>query len=99
MPNVDGYPEDEELKRIELWDREQGFNKLLDYVGTIWHWGEPWFKKIDERHYKLSTGGWSGNEDIIAALKANENMFWMFCWQESRRGGHFKFEIPKVNVK
>ncbi len=97
MVDGDGYPEDEELKRIELWDQVQGFNKLLDYVGNIWRW-ESYYKKIDERHYELHTGGWSGNESIIAALKVNEH-FWYFCWEESRRGGHYKFEIEEMYVK
>lgn len=41
----------------------------------------------------ISTGGWSGNEDIIRALKLNK-WFYCFYWVQSRRGGHYVFEIP-----
>jgi len=40
---------------------------------------------------RLVTGGWSGNEDAIAALR--RGMFWMW-WQSSTRGGAHEFEIP-----
>jgi len=40
---------------------------------------------------ELHTGGWSGNELIIDALK--KTTFWMLYWTMSRRGGHYYFEI------
>jgi len=43
---------------------------------------------------QLSCGGWSGNESIMTALEKNE-WFYCFYWEESRRGGHYKFEIRK----
>ena len=38
---------------------------------------------------ELTTGGWSENEEIIDIL-ANK-MFWFLWWQESKRGGYYKF--------
>lgn len=38
---------------------------------------------------ELTTGGWSENEEIINIL-AN-TMFWFIWWQESKRGGYYKF--------
>lgn len=38
---------------------------------------------------ELTTGGWSDNEEIIDIL-ANK-AFWLLWWQESKRGGYYKF--------
>lgn len=38
---------------------------------------------------ELTTGGWSGNEEIIDILC--NKMFWFLWWQESKRGGYYKF--------
>ena len=38
---------------------------------------------------ELTTGGWSENEEIIDIL-ANK-VFWFLWWQESKRGGYYKF--------
>lgn len=38
---------------------------------------------------ELTTGGWSENEEIINILC--DKMFWFLWWQESKRGGYYKF--------
>jgi hypothetical protein len=38
---------------------------------------------------ELITGGWSENEEIINQLSTT--MFWILWWQESKRGGYYKF--------
>lgn len=38
---------------------------------------------------ELTTGGWSENEKIIDILY--NKMFWFLWWQESKRGGYYKF--------
>ena len=44
--------------------------------------------------FYYSTGGWSGHEEIIRELE--KTWFWVFYWEQSRRGGHYIFEInPK----
>jgi hypothetical protein len=44
----------------------------------------------------ISTGGWSGNEDIIQELLSNQ-MVKMLTYTSWRRGGHYEFEInPEV---
>ena len=43
---------------------------------------------------RLSSAGWSGNEDRIEAL--TQNMFWTCFWEKSMRGGHHYF---KINLK
>lgn len=39
----------------------------------------------------LTTGGWSENEAIINLIYGT--MFWFLWWQESKRGGYYKFTI------
>lgn len=41
---------------------------------------------------RMVTGGWSGNESVIAALQGSA--FWFFYWESSHRGGAFTFEVP-----
>ena len=89
----DGYPDEQELQRIREWSLED-LAGLLQFVYGIW-WASDWGWHQRERIFRVSTGGWSGNESIIGALQDNQ-MFWMLCWQESRRGGHYVFEIPKA---
>lgn len=38
---------------------------------------------------ELTTGGWSENEEIIDIL--SNTWFWFLWWQESKRGGYYKF--------
>ena len=94
------YPTEEELAQIRNWDCKQGFQGLTDLIESLWwdpewgfklHKGQNTFRKAVMK-LELHTGGWSGNEDIIDALQ--DNMFWLLCWNESRRGGHYKFEMP-----
>jgi len=46
-------------------------------------------------HFEYHTGGWSGNEDVIGALK-NNLLFWPMFWQKSTRGGHYFFRIYPI---
>jgi len=42
----------------------------------------------------MSTGGWSGNEEVIGAMRAAQNgLLWMLCFVELRVGGHYKFKL------
>ena len=38
---------------------------------------------------ELTTGGWSDNEVLINEI--SNTMFWFLWWQESKRGGYYKF--------
>jgi len=92
------YPSEPELKEIEKWPMEKGWNELLDFVWSIWEYADIGYcRKIGSRFW-FSTGGWSGNEEIIGAMK-NNWMFWSMCWYSSRRGGHFRFQVPKTGRK
>jgi hypothetical protein len=95
--DTDGYPTEETLDVIRKWEynSERGFADLLAYVRGAWKYGDEYVKGSYGGEfvykYEMHTFGWSGNEDLIGALKDN-TLFWALCWQESRRGGHYKFE-------
>jgi len=107
----DGYPTEAALEKIEKWDFKDGWTELMDFVCGLWlyagygYWSMekdvtihdlPTYKKVCDV-YHISTAGWSGNESIIRALEKNW-MFWTFCWQQSRRGGHYIFHVKNEEL-
>ena len=87
----DEYPTDEELEAIRLYEGDAA--GMFELLKPIWHWGirDEW---IDGSRLFLATGGWSGNESIIEALKGNF-VFWMMNWYQSRRGGAYWFRFDR----
>jgi len=70
----------------------------MDFVHSLWHWPDWGWKELatdDRTTYDISTGGWSGNEELIGAMRENF-MFWSMCWVSSRRGGHYIFEVRPI---
>ena len=91
----DGYPSEEFQDFIISWPYQNGFKNLIDLVWVHWFYDYPYKNSYVEKGvwvYEFSTGGWSGNEDLISALQENY-MFWAFCWYSSRRGGHHVFKV------
>lgn len=94
------YPTEEELGRIRTWADVDASDPhgLFAYVKALWWpdgggWG--WREYTDRdgaRYYHISTGGWSGNEDIIDAMQ--EALVFVLYHVESHRGGHFLFRVP-----
>lgn len=96
--NKDIYPTKKELKRIREWDTIKNPLGLIEFIKELWMYSNSdYFALKGKRVIKLElhTGGWSGNEDIIAALRKNE-MFFFLYWQKSTRGGHHYFRIEKI---
>lgn len=93
--DTDGYPSEETLKEIESFDlgeRYKNLPELFEIIRDHWHW-DHYFRYDPEKNcLQLHTGGWSGNEDIIAALR-KQTWFWHFFWYKSQRGGHYWFEL------
>lgn len=83
------YPTDEELEVIKNWDANDP-KGLLEHVRLFWKYADNGYFKVVDGEYRLSTGGWSGNEDIIGALREN-HLFWAMHWFQSTRGGHYVF--------
>jgi hypothetical protein len=102
--DADGYPTGEALDFIQHWPFDAGYDGLLDFVHQLWAYADCGYWAEEDggdgmpsrpvRIYRVSTAGWSGNEDIVRALTRNR-MFWSFCWVESRRGGHFLFHVAR----
>ena len=90
------YPTDEEIEKIKTWSisTREDCKALIEYVRTLWNWGDT-FITVEGSLYKMATGGWSGNEEIIGALQDN-HIFWLLCWKMSTRGGYYEFEIVEA---
>lgn len=89
---------DKELEIIENWDVRDSLS-LLSHLEKVWtfknYFRKSWSKSDFGEHmivYKISTAGWSQNEELISALKRNY-VFWSMFWYSSVRGGHFTFHI------
>lgn len=102
MLDEDGYPTEAALEvvRIWHWSDPKGW---FEFIKSIWHlasWGwdegeEPggwWNSEKKVYQYHISTAGWSGNESIIREMEKNDFM-WHLNWVQSRRGGHYIFEL------
>lgn len=103
----DEYPTDAALDVIRLWHWSDA-KGWFQFIEGLWHFREWGWKGKVERHdlyghkgyenrmvtrYYVSTAGWSGNESIIRAMQQNEFMLWTLTWMQSRRGGHYIFEL------
>lgn len=102
--DADGYPTEEALDFIENPDDSYCPHELMEMVREMWYfrewgWREDKVQDLGQPYirYDISTAGWSGNESIISALKNNKKYFWSMYWEESRRGGHYKFILPYID--
>lgn len=98
----DGYPTELACDRIKYWHWSD-IRGWFKYIEGLWHlhsfgWSEDahakheWKDGETVHRYNISTAGWSGNETLISAMEENW-MLWGITWVQSRRGGHYIFEI------
>lgn len=82
-----GYPTDETLRAIREWgtDLEAG----IRFIQKAWYYPDR-FVEVRPGVWYVSTGGWSGNEELIGAWKRNF-ILWTQWYVLARRGGHFIF--------
>ena len=99
-----GYPTtDETLDRIERWPVQSvdDVRKCLDFVIDSWdnHYGgvsrtlsstelSMIHAQKGEKFIRFATGGWSGNEALIAALQRNTQVDTFSCVATVRGGLH-----------
>ncbi|MFH1226799.1 MAG: hypothetical protein V1701_02710 [Planctomycetota bacterium] len=97
MPN---YPDSAELKRIQEWDAINDALGLLEFIKPLFEeYGRIEITGKMVKRVKMATGGWSGNEEIIGALRRNL-MFWPLYWEKSQRGGAYWFRIDtRINKR
>lgn len=102
MPDAHGYPLEEELDRIKKWNQfgYEGYTEFFKFLRTIW-WAADWGFSDPEQEtdcgetfdvYRISTGGWSGNEEIISTMRENF-ILWSQTWYLHRTGGHYTFRV------
>jgi len=86
--DVHGCPTQETLDEIALWPKERGWGELMRFVRKAWKFrdydsndggGLAAAMFVDGSELWLAAPlGWSGNEDLLAALRENR-AFWSEC--------------------
>lgn len=91
--NSDGYPNEYWLNRIsESTDATEYINLAI----TLWNSGYGRaYKEEEGEGVVFVTGGWSGNEDVIRAMKSNL-FLWAVLWKSSERGGKHVLDIGRI---
>ena len=90
----DGYPTESTCAIIKSWPISSNYSikQLLAYVEEAWTYSFV-IKSGGagkQRWLQIATHGWSGNEELVGALRENR-MFWALCWLQSSRGGAHRF--------
>jgi hypothetical protein len=99
----DGYPTEAALEIVRIWHWSDA-RGWFEFIKSIWYMSSWGWSESDAEHeyikdskvhvYNISTAGWSGNESIIREMQ-NSNMMWHLNWVQSRRGGHYIFELKE----
>ena len=99
MLDENNYPDEKSLEEIKTWDLlSHGVDDFLDLIEDNTYWADRQTERSGKNviHYVYHTGGWSGNEDVIQAMRQNY-LFWAISWEKSTRGGHYYFKIKRSN--
>jgi hypothetical protein len=95
------YHSKKELKEIENWSYND-YHNLINHLFDKWEYKDYFIKEWKKNRgkplliLKISTGGWSGNEDIIDALM--KTIFWDCFWSKTEKGGHYTFEVDFYTI-
>lgn len=81
---------DEQLEQIKNWDARD-LDGLMAFIKPYWKYAEDGYWIEEDGQYRISTAGWSDNEEIIGCMMSN-HILWMMNWYSSERGGHYIFE-------
>lgn len=95
------YPLESALEKIKNWNYNDKIG-YFNFIKSLWlyadsgYWTEmPITTELTNKpaiRYLISTAGWSGNESLLEALQNNYIIF-STTWVQSRRGGHYIFEV------
>ena len=99
--DADGYPTSDWIEFLKTYTPDESL-PISKFVETVlpngWYmadWGFVLRRKFNgKRKLELHTGGWSGNEEVIDAIKSNVHLththMQYVMWKV---GGHHYFEI------
>lgn len=102
------YPDEATLSRIATWEiawEDKGtfplYGPWFAFIKAHWwmpDWGWQEFDGEDDgrpaRVYHISTGGWSGNESLLSAMRDNFVCYGLTFYVH-KRGGHYEFRMPR----
>jgi hypothetical protein len=71
--DASGYPTEEYLEQVQWWSG-QDMNYLLSQVAAGWYWKDM-AQNVRPDVWTFATGGWSGNEDLLSALRSNIHIY------------------------
>lgn len=99
--DADGYPTQEFLEWIDDYNiLFNGIHALVDAIEPNWRYGDKYFVKKKPRNgyfkLELHTGGWSGNEEILSALRSK--FMWNYFATEWKAGGHYYYKFPTKDI-
>ena len=89
-----GYPTEQSLNYVKSWPYKnmvslfEFIKPAFDKYGLI----ELEENEDNKKKWTIATGGWSGCEDVIDALRDNY-IFWALYWDSSYRGGKHIFKL------
>jgi len=94
---------EKEIKLTKAFNGNEGdWDKCIDLLKRYWNTDYGTFEVCKEKDgtttVELTTGGWSENEYLIDVIC--DTWFWFLFWQESKRGGYYKFiYTEKINYE
>ena len=86
-----GYPSARELEMVKRWPIGDPLG-WVEFIDGLWTYRD--YSRRTQRRWHLSTGGWSGNEDIVAAMRSS--LLWCYGFASHRRGGHYVFDLTRL---
>ena len=91
------YPSEKELVKISNWNVTDP-EGLFKYIQERWYY--PNYVTISDNgeKWEFITGGWSGNEELINALRQNI-ILWMKHWYSSTASGVHQFVMRSLIKK
>ena len=93
------YPSEAALTAIREWPLDDPAGWFA-FIRSIWwsaDWGWTTEEKASKTLHNVSTGGWSGNEEIIDAMR--ESVLWGMTWRIHSVGGHYEFGVMHAAAK
>lgn len=105
--DADGYPSPRTLRTLTKWPIGN-FGGALDFLAAGWSYPERVSRELSaaevelvhadlgDRFLRVSTGGWSGNEELLAAFRQNI-VGWSLTWRLKTSGGLYIFEYPAAS--